>query len=63
MNLLAPIGYGSENHNFLPLFFMYDFHFVKKKDTQIECKIEEQRIIIDKFPIPMNSNTTRWVDS
>lgn len=30
MNLLAPIGYGSKNPNFLPLFFMYDFDFIKK---------------------------------
>lgn len=30
MNLLAPIGYGSKNPNFLPLFFMYDFDFIRK---------------------------------
>lgn len=54
MNLLAPIGYGSKSPNFLPLFFMYDFDFVRKTDTQIECKIEDKNIIIDKFPMPMN---------
>lgn len=53
MNLLAPIGYGSKNPNFLPLFFMYDFDFIRKKYTQIECKIEDKKIVIDKFPMPM----------
>ena len=54
MNLLAPIGYGSKKPNFLPLFFMYDFDFIRKKHTQIECKIEDKKIVIDKFPMPMN---------
>ena len=54
MNLLAPIGYGSKSPNFLPLFFMYDFDFIRKKYTQIECKIEGKEIVIDEFPMPMN---------
>ena len=54
MNLLAPIGYGSKNPNFLPLFFMYNFDFIRKKYTQIECKIEDKKIKIDKFFMPMN---------
>ena len=54
MNLLAPIGYGSKNPNFLPLFFMYNFDFIRKRNTQIDCKIGNQKIIIDKFQIPMN---------
>lgn len=54
MNLLAPIGNGSKRPNFLPLFFMYDFDFIRKKDTQIECKIEDKKVTIDKFPMPMN---------
>ena len=54
MNLLAPIGYGSKNPNFLPLFFMYNFDFIRKKYTQIKCKIEDKKIKIDKFSMPMN---------
>ena len=54
MNLLAPIGYGSKNPNFLPLFFMYNFDFIRKNNTQIECRIDEQKIVIDKFPMPIN---------
>lgn len=54
MNLLAPIGYGSKNPNFLPLFFMYNFDFIRKKNTQIECRIDEQKIVIDKFSMPIN---------
>ena len=54
MNLLAPIGYSSKKPNFLPLFFMYDFDFIRKKNTQIECYIDKQKIKLDGFPIPMN---------
>lgn len=54
MNLLAPIGYGSKKPNFLPLFFMYDFDFIRKKHTQMECHINSQNIKIDSFPLPMN---------
>ena len=54
MNLLAPIGYGSKKPNFLPLFFMYNFDFIRKSHTEITCKIANQEIIIDKFPMPIN---------
>lgn len=46
MNLLAPIGYGAKSPNFLPLFFMYSFDFIRKKHTQIECKIEDKKVVI-----------------
>ena len=54
MNLLAPIGYGSKNPDFLPLFFMYDFDFIRKNHTQIECNIDGKKIVIDKFLMSMN---------
>lgn len=54
MNLLAPIGYGSKNPNFLPLFFMYGFDFIRKRHTTVSCKIASQEITIDKFSMPIN---------
>ena len=54
MNLLAPVGFGSKNPDFMPLFFLYDFDFIRKKDTIVKCKIDNIDIEIDTFPIPMN---------
>lgn len=54
MNLLAPIGYGSKNPDFLPLFFMYDFDFIRRNNTRICCTIGNHQIQVDKFPMPMN---------
>ncbi|MDD4547604.1 MAG: hypothetical protein PHI05_02550, partial [Bacilli bacterium] len=54
INLLAPVGYGSKNPNYLPLFFMYDFDFIKSNKTKINWSIDNNKISIDKFPFPMN---------
>lgn len=54
MNLLAPIGVGSKNPEFLPVFFMYDFDFIRKSKSIISCNIDGKDIKIDNFPIPMN---------
>lgn len=59
MDLLAPIGVGSQNPNFLPVFFMYRFDFVRRKKTEMKCRIGDNEISIDKFPIPMD-NQFRW---
>jgi len=61
MNLLAPIGYGTKDPNFLPLFFLYDFDFIRRNKTEVECFIDEQRIIIDKFPFPMGTQFRYYV--
>ncbi len=52
MNLLAPIGDSTENPSYLPLFFLYDFDFVRKHKTNVELKIDGKRIRQDNFPIP-----------
>ncbi len=54
MNLLAPIGVGSANPNFLPVFFMYDFQFVRRAKTEVVLKIGGKDIPLDKFPMPMD---------
>lgn len=54
MNLLAPVGFGAKKPDFMPLFFLYDFDFIRKKDTIVKCKIDNIDVEIDTFPIPMN---------
>lgn len=54
MNLLAPIGVGSETPEFLPIFFMYDFDFIRRRKSVVFCNIDDKEIKIDSFPMPMN---------
>lgn len=35
MNLLAPIGVGSKKPDYLPVFFMYDFDFMRRSKTDV----------------------------
>lgn len=54
MNLLAPIGAGSRKPNFMPVFFLYDFDFVRRSKTTANIMIDGKSIVMDKFPMPMN---------
>lgn len=54
MNLLAPVGFGSKNPEFMPLLFLYDFDFIRRKDTIVRCKIDNIDVEIDTFPMLMN---------
>ena len=54
MNLLAPIGIGSKAPEYLPVFFMYDFDFIRKSKSIVACTIDGKEITIDNFPMPMN---------
>lgn len=54
MNLLATIGVGSKAPDYLPVFFMYNFDFIRKSKSIISCNIDGKDIKIDNFPIPMN---------
>ncbi len=57
MNLLAPIGVGSKNPKYLPVFFMYHFDFIRKRKSTISCKIDGKEFKIDKFPVPINGQS------
>lgn len=59
VNLLAPIGSGTEKPVLLPLFFLYDFDFVRKSKTQIYININGKSIKPDNFPIPIIKNFQR----
>lgn len=53
VDLLAPIGHGSEKPTSLPLFFMYKFDFVRKAGTNLSIQIDGKKRTPDKFPAPM----------
>lgn len=50
-NLLAPIGLSSENPEYFPLFWLYDFNFIRTKDLHCEISIDGKDIDPDPFPI------------
>lgn len=54
MNLLAPVGVGARKPDFLPVFFLYDFDFVRRSKTAANVEIDGKIVAIDKFPMPMN---------
>ena len=53
MNMLAPIGMGTRRPNYLPVFFMYEFDFIRRNDTVKSCNIAGNEIMLDTFPLPM----------
>lgn len=59
LNLLAPIGSSTENPSYLPLFFLYDFDFVRKHNTYTELIIDGKIIKQDSFPIPVPKDFQR----
>lgn len=52
MDLIAPIGVSSENPVCLPVFAMYRFDLVRKKNTSITVMIDGKPRIPDPFPMP-----------
>lgn len=55
MNLLAPLGVGCEKTPFMPVFFLYNFDFVRRRKTDVSITIGERSIKLDPFlaPVPL----------
>jgi hypothetical protein len=53
MNLLAPIGASTEAPTYLPLYFLYNFDFLRKKSTEVHVYIDGETIQQDNFPFPL----------
>lgn len=51
-NLLAPIGLSSEKPKYFPLFWLYDFNFIRTNNLHCEISIDGQDIEPDPFPVP-----------
>lgn len=52
MDLIAPIGVSSEKPVCLPVFAMYQFDLVRKKNTSITLMIDGKPRVPDPFPMP-----------
>ena len=53
LDLIAPIGVSSEKPACLPVFAMYQFDLVRKKNTSITLMIDGKPRIPDPFPMPL----------
>lgn len=56
MNLLAPIGLGSQRPSCLPIFFLYNFDFIRRKHTIVDIHIDGMNLKLDPFPFPFPMN-------
>lgn len=55
-SLLAPVGSSSKTPSALPLFFLYNFYFVRRKDTTASVMIGDRRHKPDTFPLPIDGS-------
>jgi hypothetical protein len=53
-SLLAPVGSSSANPSSLPVYFMFDFYFVRQKNTEVKISIDNKNHKADTFPFPLN---------
>lgn len=52
-DLIAPVGVSSEKPVSFPAFAMYQFDLVRKRNTEVEVKIDGKSMILDPFPAPI----------
>lgn len=50
MSLLAPVGWGAEKPDCLPVYLLHQFDFVRKHKTSIHVLVDGTAMILDKFP-------------
>ena len=53
-SLLAPLGSAAEHPPSMPLFFVHDFYFVRKKGTEVHIAVDGRTHKPDGFPMPMD---------
>lgn len=53
LHLLAPIGVSTENPSYLPVFFLYDFDFIRKQKTKVNVTVDGKSIKLANFPFPL----------
>lgn len=52
-SLIAPVGVSSQHPTFLPVFAMYSFDLIRKKNTQVSITIDGRSFTPDNFPVPL----------
>ncbi len=53
-SLLAPMGDAAENPSAMPLVFLQDFYFVRKRNTEFKVSIQNKQHQTDEFPLLMD---------
>lgn len=59
---LPSVGKHTENPQSLPLFFLYNFDFARKKDTELSFSIDGKEKQIDSFAFPKDFQTRHFVE-
>jgi hypothetical protein len=54
--LLAPVGSSSANPSSLPVYFMFQFDFVRRANTDVSIRINGRSHKADTFPFPLNGS-------
>lgn len=60
-SLLAPVGSSSANPSSLPVYFMFNFYFVRQKYTDVKINIDNQTHKADTFPFPLNGSQVYYM--
>lgn len=54
--LLAPLGHAIQQPQAMPLFFMYDFSFIKVRGTALEISVDGVLQTLPKLPVPLDGS-------
>jgi hypothetical protein len=52
-SLLAPMGESIANPEWMPLFLLAEFGFVRRKNTQIEVRFGQEEVEVSRLPFPI----------
>jgi hypothetical protein len=52
--LLAPLGYGTADPPYMPVFLLHDFYFVRRAGTEARVVIEGRNHSLDRLPVPLD---------
>lgn len=52
-DLIAPVGVSSDKPVALPVFAMYQFDLIRKRNTEVTINIGGKKITLDSFPVPV----------
>jgi hypothetical protein len=60
-SLLAPVGSSSANPSSLPVYFMFNFYFVRQANTDVKISIDNKNHKADTFPFPLNGSRVYYM--
>ena len=60
-SLLAPVGSSSASPTSLPVYFLFDFYFVRRTETEVKISINGRAHKADPFPFPLNGSRVYYM--